>query len=73
MADFRQANAEVFIAEIREIDVIVEPLAGELGRKVAGNNYFPRGVSGFYLSGCSQNGSGFSGFLLVAPGRISIL
>ena len=27
----------------------IEPLAGELGRKVAGNNYFPKGVSGFYL------------------------
>ena len=31
-------------------DIIkVEPLAGELARRVAGNNYFPQGVSGFYL------------------------
>jgi crotonobetainyl-CoA:carnitine CoA-transferase CaiB-like acyl-CoA transferase len=31
-------------------DIIkVEPLAGELARRVAGNNYFPQAVSGFYL------------------------
>jgi crotonobetainyl-CoA:carnitine CoA-transferase CaiB-like acyl-CoA transferase len=27
----------------------IEPLTGELGRRVAGNNYFPAGISGFYL------------------------